>query len=492
MLRTYAVAASLWVIAGVGALAQDQTIVVDRPLETCATPEPIKTAALEESQAAPVIKAALRGQDPDPATYYIIHATELVPGRAIVAEEHWYVYHAGWEKKPWYWWFTDSRQVKRFKETRILGSANVGLVYLYVNVPTYSTLNSRASLVEHFRKAHADDLKPPASDDERKERRERLGSLLERLKGSLPDQDERQAQESVERARIDRQAASDPDVELIVQLETQRYIKAFGDGDSTIANELALVDKDTGQELIGLSPTLATTATFASFNTLFYKVGVTRKTPAPVENFKNAARFAFAGQSEAQTRLYVEVRNAAVCAGGQMDVKHVPSDLLVTALTKNAKDEDVQRSQQKFDNEGKYWWDVSFALPLESRRDLTIDVDAGQVAAKEVEKADLFAVVNLGLPRDTKKIQWQLFPTFVYGMPITSQPLKHHLVGFTIGLNYVQLLGGLRFDRRTQVATTVENGTPIGIESTPPGEKWDHEWVWGINIPVNTVVSLFK
>ena len=248
-----------------------------------------------------------------------------MPGRAIVAEEHWYVYHAGWEKKPWYRWFTDSRQVKRFKETRILGSAHVGLVYLYVNLPAYRTPESRASLVEHFRKAHAGDLQP-ASDTERKERQERLANLLESLKGSLPDQDERQALESVKRAQSDRQAVSDPDVELIVQLEAQRYIKAFAAGDRTIANELALVDKDTGEELIGLSPTLATTATFASFNTLFYKVGVTSKTPAPVENFKNAGRFVIAGQSGAQTRLYVEVANAAVCAGGHMNVKHVPSD----------------------------------------------------------------------------------------------------------------------------------------------------------------------
>ena len=144
-----------------------------------------------------------------------------MPGRAIVAEEHWYVYHAGWEKKPWYWWFTDSRQVKRFKETRILGSSHVGLVYLYVNLPAYRTLESRASLVEHFRKAHAGDLQP-ASDTERKERQERLANLLEGLKGSLPDQDERQALESVKRAQNDRQAVSDPDVELIVQLEAQQ------------------------------------------------------------------------------------------------------------------------------------------------------------------------------------------------------------------------------------------------------------------------------
>ena len=69
MLRTCATAAALWAIVSLSAAAQDQTIVVDQPLETCATPNPITTAALEESQAAAVIKAALRGKDPDPATY---------------------------------------------------------------------------------------------------------------------------------------------------------------------------------------------------------------------------------------------------------------------------------------------------------------------------------------------------------------------------------------------------------------------------------------
>jgi hypothetical protein len=101
--------------------------------------------------------------------------------------------------------------------------------------------------------------------------------------------------------------------------------------------------------------------------------------------------------------------------------------------------------------------------------------------------------VNLGLPRDTKRIQWQLFPTFVYGMPITSQPLKHHLVGFTIGLNYVQL------SRRPSVRPPHAGGDHRRerqrrpeIESTPPGDKWDHEWVWGINIPVTPSSACFK
>jgi hypothetical protein len=491
MRRRGAAAVCFWVIAAIGAAAQDQMIVVDHPLEHCATPQPIRSAALEQSQAASVIKAALRGTDPDPATYYIIHATEFVPGRAIVGEEHWYVYHAGWDKKPWYWWFADSRQVKRFNETRILGSSRVGLIYLYVNVPTYATLESRGAIAGHFRKAHAHDLSP-ASVPQGQERTARVEQLAERLRGSLSDDSERRAREAATRAQEDRTAAPDADVELIVQLETERYIKALGEGDRAIANELALTDTDTGEELVGLSPRLATTAAFAQLTTLFYTVSVTGKTPAPVENFKHAARLAFAGQSEAPTRIYVKVERAAVCGGGPMNVKHVPSDLLVTALTKDAQDEAVQRSKQTFDNEGKYWWDVSLALPLESRRDLTIDVDAGQVAAKQVDKADLFAVVNVGLPRDTKKVQWQLIPAVVYGLPITGKPLHHHLVGLTVGLNYVQLLGGMRFDRRVEVATSVENGTPIGVESPPAGRKWEREWVWGVNVPLRAVVDVFK
>jgi len=286
-------------------------------------------------------------------------------------------------------------------------------------------------------------------------------------------------------------ASSDPEVETIVQLETERYLKAFGDGNKQFADEVAFINQDTGEALVGLSPTLATGATFASLNSLFYRVSVTKKTPAPVDNLKNAAKLAFAGEADGQTSLYVKVPDAAVCAGANMTVKHVPSDMLVSARHKN-KDEEIERSKQLFDNEGRYWWDVSFALPFESHDDLTIDVDAGEVAAKKVDKADLFAVINLGVLRDTKKLQWQLIPSFVYGIPITGQPLKHHLVGLSFGLNYVQIIFGRRFDRVTEVSTTTQNGTPVGVESSPAqGDKWTRDWVWAVNIPVGTVVKLF-
>jgi hypothetical protein len=476
-------------VTGSSAAAQDQTVIVDQPLAACATATKITSATLTEPQAAEVIRTALAIKEPDSQTYYIVHATEFSRGRPTVAEEHWYVYHTGWANRSRLEWLTDSRQAKRFTETRVMGSERVSLVYLYVNVPAYGTAASRSAIAQHFRTQRAAEA-VPANPDQAAAR----ARLVARLRSSLPDAAEnRAAEEAKNGAPPGAKASKDPEVELIVQLETERYLKAFGDGDKTVADEISFVNENTGEALVGLSPTLATSETFAFLNTLFYKVSVTKKTPAPIDNLKSVAKLAFAGQADGQTFLYVRPDDAAVCAGGNMTIKHIPSDLMVAALTKNAKDEEVQRSKQQFDNEGRYWWDVSLALPLKSHDDLTIDVEGGQVAAKKVEKTDLFAVVNLGLSRDTKKLQWQLVPTFIYGIPITGKPLKHHLVGLSLGLNYVQVIFAKRFDRITEVSTTAQGNTPVGVESSPAqGKKWTQDWVWGINIPVQTVVKLFS
>jgi len=492
------------------AAAQDQRIVIDQPLQVCGEAKDFPLNSFDEAKAVDLIKAALGSQHPDWATYYIIHATEFVPSRMIVASEHWYVYHRPWQETSAFWWFGDSRQFHRFRETRIMGSSRVALVYLYVNVDTYESRSAIDELAKFFldrrqREQREEDqtvkttlseanakMTPPQTMTEaqldaavQSRRIERVRQLRTGMQDQLPPAAEANA--------VKKAGPTATDLEVIAWLEAERYLKAFAEQQQTLTDEFQLINRDNGEQLVGLSPTLATTGTYKSLANLYYQIEVTKKLPAPVENLKAAAKLAFGAQSDATRRLGVEVVRSSVCAGRTMTVDHVPSDMLVKALV-GAEDDasPTQRSQQKFDNEGKYWWDVSFGLPLDLRRDVTVDVDAGQVAAKDVEKGDLFVLANLGMPRDTKKIQWQLIPTFVYGIPITGKPLKHHLVGFTIGLNYVQLLGGMRFDRRQEVTTTVENGTTVGVEAPPPGEKWEHAWVWGINLPVNTVVKLFK
>ena len=65
---------------------------------------------------------------------------------------------------------------------------------------------------------------------------------------------------------------------------------------------------------------------------LYYKIEVTKKFPAPVQNLKDVAKLAFGGESGAADRIPVEVQPSAVCAGRQIDVEHVPSDMMVKAL----------------------------------------------------------------------------------------------------------------------------------------------------------------
>ncbi|HET7217931.1 MAG TPA: hypothetical protein VFJ02_07775 [Vicinamibacterales bacterium] len=492
--------ASLLFAASATAAAQDQTIIVDQPLQLCGTPQQFALHSFDEADAVDVIKMALGSSAPDASTYYVIHATEFVPSRMIVAAEHWYVYHQPWQQRGTFWWFRDSRQLKRFREARIMGSSRVALVYLYVNVPTYASRTALDELTKFFldrrqREQQEEDqtaeksLAAGLTDAQRQaaleaKRMQRLQELRVGMQDELPPAAEAEA--------VKRAGSSATTLDLIAALEAERYLKALAEQQSTFTSEFELVNNDNGEPLVGLSPTLATTAAYKSLANLFYRIDVTKKLPAPVQNLQAAAKFAFGGQSAAARRLGVPVVQSSVCAGRPTPVDHVPSDMLVKALVPDGDKAPTERSTQLFDNEGKYWWDVSFGLPLDLRRDLTVDVDAGQVAAKDVERGDLFVLANLGMPRDTKKIQWQLIPTFVYGIPITGKPLKHHLVGFTIGLNYVQLLGGVRFDRNTEVSTTIDNGTPVGVESAPADGKWEHEWVWGINLPVNTVVKMFK
>lgn len=132
------------------AAAQDQTIVVDQPLQLCGTSKEFPLSTFDQVKAETLVKAALGIKEVDRTTYYVIHATEFVDRRMIVAAEHWYVFYKPWTEKSALWWFRDSRQFKHFKETRVFGSSRVAIVYLYTNVPTYSSRDSLEDVAKFF------------------------------------------------------------------------------------------------------------------------------------------------------------------------------------------------------------------------------------------------------------------------------------------------------------------------------------------------------
>ena len=82
------------------AAAQDQTIVVDQPLQLCGTSKEFPLSTFDEVKAEALVKAALGIKEVDRTTYYVIHATQFVDRRMVVAAEHWYVYYKPWQEKP--------------------------------------------------------------------------------------------------------------------------------------------------------------------------------------------------------------------------------------------------------------------------------------------------------------------------------------------------------------------------------------------------------
>jgi hypothetical protein len=154
-----------------------------------------------------------------------------------------------------------------------------------------------------------------------------------------------------------------------------------------------------------------------------------------------------------------------------------------------------QIGKNTFDNEKKYRYDFSFALPLKSYQDLTVSSTDLTVTAKNVNKQNLFAVVNLSpFAYDTKKASFQLLPVFLYGMPITGKPLNHHLIAAAIGLNRVQFFAGILVNHN-QVApgNSVPGSTNSSSTSAGPiRDYWSAKLSYGINFPVSTITSLLK
>ena len=248
-----------------------------------------------------------------------------------------------------------------------------------------------------------------------------------------------------------------------------------------------LVVANSNTDVVRLSNDLLASSTFAPLQGLSYRVDITKKIPAPIQNLEGILKLG--GQGAPTTKAEVAVTPTPVCGGGAFHVYPLPSDLQVSSLVGNG-DKPQTIGKQTYDNERKYWYDFSLALPLKSYKQLSLS-DSGQVIAKQVEKADLFAVFNISVPFDTKHPQAQIIPVVLYGMPITTNPIQHHLLAVAIGLNRVQAFVGVRFDRKVAVSVTSAPGVATAVEESAASPKgWDHALTFGINFPVSTISTM--
>jgi hypothetical protein len=187
---------------------------------------------------------------------------------------------------------------------------------------------------------------------------------------------------------------------------------------------------------------------FSGLTKLTYTVEITSKEAAPFSNLKAIIGFAFGAQSAIPLAIPVELERTAFAAGGIFETAYTTSDMTVSALYTGADSKDVTIGPVVYDNEKRYWYDFSLVLPIKSYNDLTYDSTANGLSARQIKKNNLYAALNVGLPRDTKRARFQYIPVLLYGVPISGQPLKHHLFAATVGLNYVNFFVGVRVDQK--------------------------------------------
>ena len=424
--------------------AADKTLNLPQTPAVCSIPiGPTITA----SQASNAIHAALN-TDPDPNTYYVLHVVTY-NNDLSVSEQHWYVYYAGWYSgNQSLKWLADTRLHSHFDETRVYGSKDVAIIYFH-RVPgvTASVALTRAQGAAHAQPA-----------------------------------------------------ASAPNATVVEHLVNQKVIGGdFNAGGDIAAAGFDLVNAATQKPLFGYLG-VAIDSTFKPLTTtLSYRIDITKKLPAPIQNAQGILK-AISGQG-ALTRLAIQMDTVTLCGGQSFDASPLPSDMTITAnmdMGNATSPKPTAIGNNTFDNEGKYRYDFSFALPLKSYSDLTVNSTDFTLSAKTVSKQNLFAVANLSpiAAYDTKKANFEILPVILYGMPISGQPLHHQLVAGAIGLNKVQFFVGTMFSLNNVLPNTP--AAPAGTASSTVGgtgpvkQHWGTKLTYGINFPVSTITNLLK
>lgn len=198
---------------------------------------------------------------------------------------------------------------------------------------------------------------------------------------------------------------------------------------------------------------------------------VKSKLPANVEHLIALLKITGAQVRAAQT--------AGLLGFGTVSDVHVPSDITAFAV-RSAPLLPVGHAVT-FDNEGKYFWDVTVGVPVNKMSLLEYSDANGAFAPKVVNKQSVYGMVNLyPWPVDIKSgtARW-LMPRAVIGLGLTGRPGDNFLLGGAWGLPQLQFFVGSGFatHRELKAGSDPANGSNYT-------QKYSSRLTYGINIPV--------
>jgi len=469
--------------AAIYAMAADQTVTLSSPLREVSMPLGVNLT-LDGAPAA--IAAILGGPHPEHNRSYVIHIVKYQTGRLAVEQQKWYVFNDRYR----------SNDVRRpnaqryFTDNRILGHSNIAVVWTHIvnGLPTAEAekLTAIEEVVKAIKKGvpRIDDA--DTDDAVRNQLVVSINNLFvldptSKLFGTLglapanKDLPVTDIQPIID--KLSRQDAEKHFREIRFEHNRLQLIRTGStDGVKLVA--------DNGTDIAGLGGILVEKA-HADLAALQYRVEITRRTPLPQSNLRSIADIAFA-QGDQQSRFKVKLRPVMLAAGSTFETSFTTSDIVVSALYEKSGKE-IEIGKKSFINEKEYWYDFSLALPLSSHNEIRYDRASDGITARKIDRRNLYALFNFGVPRDPHRMRAQYIPVGIYGMALTGQPLRHHLVGLSIGLNKVNFFGGMRIDRKQFLRNPSQ---PADADNR--FDAWRTHSVFGINFPVGTIVDALK
>ena len=133
-------------------------------------------------------------------------------------------------------------------------------------------------------------------------------------------------------------------------------------------------------------------------------------------------------------------------------------------------------------------------MPVNTVKQLDFNAEGGTVFAKQVDKQNLYALLNVFFrPVDTKNLRSQVTPHPIVGMAISKRPLDRVLIGGALGLTKVQVFAALLLNRVQSPQTLTEGSAATNAQlSTDLRFRYERKFQAGINVPVRQVVDYLK
>jgi hypothetical protein len=227
----------------------------------------------------------------------------------------------------------------------------------------------------------------------------------------------------------------------------------------------------------GVEPTRADI--LKKYDDISYRGIVAPKLPINVQHLLDLLKIATGNLQADVTTKFV-----SFAGYGIMTRVDVPSD--VTVFGAHVASKTLIGQSQKYDNEGKYWWDASVAVPVNKLSQLDYSTDNGTYTPKTINKQSIYALINLypdlvDLKYGAKR--W-LIPRAVAGIGLTGRPGENFLVGGAWGIQQLQFFVGTGFANH-QVLTPGAD-PKLGTSFT---QKYGSHLTYGINVPVASVIT---